>query len=692
MISLINGIISLFQNILIMSISAAVLTGIIILIRLTVGRWMSYRSKALLWLILIPVMIIPFSLIRLVDSGHGVAAPAAWVSVNQAVGQISAEPVVLETNAVEVTAPDNIITQPVTSTVAVLSSSQIVWLTVSLLWILGFTLLLLLHIVSYLQTQRRLQGTQQQLPTVWQDRFAAIIAKTSLNARSISLVQCSQNCSPYLIGLRRIRIAIPTAIAAQSDQEMVNSIIVHELTHLVHRDHLLRIVQCLLQSIHWFNPFCWFAVRLQQKDSEFYCDEKSFQHEVVVNRADYAQALLQTSKIISAQPTVQRTGLITPAFAETGLKLRIQKVLQNKPTHWLIAATATVLILLAAILILPSWMSPVAELERQQTEYIRQFNYEVYANQGLYRSYTLQPEIMNELSIRSVWGLQTIDPKQYYGKQIDEYMIVAQMSAADSGSNDFSKRTTCFYLMVADNKIIGGYRLPFNERVLAEPHSLTGMTLNGATGKTDQEWLDQWQADFGKSWTEPWPDVVQNPIRLQSAEDRQAVDQYLASKEADNPFEITPFDYVQLGRYTAVGLIGKIRSQLNPSESYGVSFLEKTAGELSAVNDIIAQSSSNNGSEDVSAKYAITYLDVPYEEHDMIVNVVCNLPNIARIELIGNGGNVLCAQNYDGGPAMMLYPFSGVIVVAKDGTKELEYNIDHVTFYDTAGNILCVEQ
>lgn len=46
MISLINGIIALFQNILIMSISAAVLTGIILLIRLTVGRWMSNRSKA----------------------------------------------------------------------------------------------------------------------------------------------------------------------------------------------------------------------------------------------------------------------------------------------------------------------------------------------------------------------------------------------------------------------------------------------------------------------------------------------------------------------------------------------------------------------------------------------------------------------------------------------------------------------
>lgn len=220
MISLINGIISLFQNILIMSISAAVLTGIIILIRLTVGRWMSNRSKALLWLILIPVMVIPFSLIRLVDSGQVVTAPATWVSVNQAVGQISVEPVVLEPNPVDVTEPADVVTPPVTSAVAALSASQIIWLTLSVVWLAGFLVFLLLHIFSYLRTLQRLQNNRIQLPTVWQDQFAMIVAKTGLNARFISLVQCSQNCSPYLIGLRHVRIAIPTAIAAQSDQEM----------------------------------------------------------------------------------------------------------------------------------------------------------------------------------------------------------------------------------------------------------------------------------------------------------------------------------------------------------------------------------------------------------------------------------------------------------------------------------------
>ncbi len=137
--------------------------------------------------------------------------------------------------------------------------------------------------------------------------------------------------SPFILGLVRPRIYLPSGISAAS----MEPVIAHEKAHLARRDHWWKPLGFLILAVHWFNPLCWAAYVLLCRDIELACDEK------VVRRMDLAGKKLYSTALLECSAGRRLVSVCPLAFGEVGVKERVKHVLNyKKPAFWVIAAAA----------------------------------------------------------------------------------------------------------------------------------------------------------------------------------------------------------------------------------------------------------------------------------------------------------------------------------------------------------------
>ena len=179
-----------------------------------------------------------------------------------------------------------------------------VWLFAgSLVWLLGFAVLLVWGLVSYLRLARRLRTAVRLEGEVFQTEAVGV---------------------PFLLGFFRPRIYIPYGL----EGERLDSVLAHERFHLRRRDHLVKLLAFALLCVHWFNPLVWLAFCLMGRDMEMRCDEAVLGREAV-RKQTYSETLLSFAlggRFPSPGPL---------AFGETGVKARIRNALRwKRPRRW----------------------------------------------------------------------------------------------------------------------------------------------------------------------------------------------------------------------------------------------------------------------------------------------------------------------------------------------------------------------
>jgi len=152
--------------------------------------------------------------------------------------------------------------------------------------------------------------------------------------------------SPFLLGLIRPVIYVPSSLCTDKDSHAFRYVIKHEQAHVSRWDHIWKPLGFLLLSINWFNPILWVAYILLCRDIEAACDEKVIKDLAADELAYYSRTLLALSSPrheIAACPV---------AFGETGTKSRIKAILNyKKPAFWIIIA-AIVICIAAAVCLL----------------------------------------------------------------------------------------------------------------------------------------------------------------------------------------------------------------------------------------------------------------------------------------------------------------------------------------------------
>lgn len=301
---------ALFWNYFEVTISASIVIGVILLLRLF-SRRVPKSIVCVLWAILFVRLLLPIQ----IESPLSLQTNASTVFRNEV--QYSAE----EQEIIHfVQSPQ--FSEEVYTPVRIDYSSII-----AVVWLTGACAVMLYMFASYLRLRHSLRKAVVKESGV----FVAPGLKTA-----------------FLFGYIRPRIYLPLGLDEQSSA----MVITHERAHLKRGDGWLKLLGFFALAVHWFNPLVWISYALLCRDIEDACDEYVVRDMQESDRKAYASALLACNSCHSRL-------LGSPvAFAEDNVKKRIVRVLNyRKPALWIcIAAVVTVLVV--SVCVLPDAMGP----------------------------------------------------------------------------------------------------------------------------------------------------------------------------------------------------------------------------------------------------------------------------------------------------------------------------------------------
>lgn len=215
-------------------------------------------------------------------------------------------------------AAPTVIQIPVQAAGAVQQASPSPAVIMAWIWCCGMALMVLYALVSYLRLKRRVT--------------------VSMRLRE-NIFLCDSIPSPFILGVIRPRIYLPSALTA----EQSGFVLAHEQAHLSRGDHFWKPLGYLLLCIYWFHPLCWIGYILFCRDIEMACDEHVVKTMAKQERSAYSHTLLECSirsRKISACPL---------AFGEAGVKARVRNVLNyRKPTVWVVTLSCLLCVILAS--------------------------------------------------------------------------------------------------------------------------------------------------------------------------------------------------------------------------------------------------------------------------------------------------------------------------------------------------------
>jgi len=175
----------------------------------------------------------------------------------------------------------------------------------SIVWGIGFAVMLCYMLFSYILLKRKVM---ESVPV------------------KDNVMLCDNIASPFVLGVIRPKIYLVSSMT-ESERQYV---LAHEKAHISRGDNIWKPLGFLLLSVYWFNPLCWVAYWLFNKDIELACDEKVIKNLDNKGRKEYSTALLICN---SGRPMVTACPV---AFGENNVKSRIKNVLSyKKPTVYL---------------------------------------------------------------------------------------------------------------------------------------------------------------------------------------------------------------------------------------------------------------------------------------------------------------------------------------------------------------------
>lgn len=96
--------------------------------------------------------------------------------------------------------------------------------------------------------------------------------------------------SPFIAGLRNVRIYLPRIPESREAQELI---IRHELVHYKRKDILFKNLLLLLQAVHWFNPFMGVFRGYFTEINELACDETVLEGKDRAQRYEYGRLIIE---------------------------------------------------------------------------------------------------------------------------------------------------------------------------------------------------------------------------------------------------------------------------------------------------------------------------------------------------------------------------------------------------------------
>jgi beta-lactamase regulating signal transducer with metallopeptidase domain len=157
----------------------------------------------------------------------------------------------------------------------------------TLAWLAG-AVLALCWLAVRLALGRRILARCEEAGREWVELLEESAAKLGLK-KSIRLFESSEIGAAVTVGAINPAIVVPAG-SAEWPSEKRRYILSHELAHIKRRDGLVEVLATVVKSVHWFNPFVWYAVRAARIERERDCDDAVLS--TGAKPSDYAMLLM----------------------------------------------------------------------------------------------------------------------------------------------------------------------------------------------------------------------------------------------------------------------------------------------------------------------------------------------------------------------------------------------------------------
>lgn len=223
--------------------------------------------------------------------------------------------------------------------------------TIVQIYIVG-VLLLLARMAYNIHTLKRIKNSP---PSHIKEQYQELLNKclAQLNIRSKVLLNISDKINvPMVIGTLKPMILLPLASINNLTVAQVETVILHELAHVKRYDYLVNIIQVVIETLLFYNPFIWLISKQIRAEREFCCDDM-----VTYNtnaKVQYAQALAQLSELQSSNKlSVAATG-----SNKHKLLNRIKRIVEMKKTPINKTQFTFVTIVVTALMLTVTMFSP----------------------------------------------------------------------------------------------------------------------------------------------------------------------------------------------------------------------------------------------------------------------------------------------------------------------------------------------
>jgi len=166
---------------------------------------------------------------------------------------------------------------------------------------------------------------------------------TALTNRKVYLYRCTYAATPMLISLFRPTIILPNR---EYTPLQLESILLHEVTHMRRLDILIKWITLAACALHWFNPLVWLARAEINRNCELSCDEAVIRHMDTSGKQGYGNTLIDIATDTKIPLPVLST---TMCEEKRALKERLTAIMKSKK-HTKLAIFISILVILTAIL------------------------------------------------------------------------------------------------------------------------------------------------------------------------------------------------------------------------------------------------------------------------------------------------------------------------------------------------------
>ncbi|NJM53569.1 MAG: M56 family metallopeptidase [Blastocatellia bacterium] len=169
------------------------------------------------------------------------------------------------------------------------------------LWLIG-VLLFSIRLIGgiwtvHLYKTRKISAVE----THWQEKFDELCESLQIR-RKVRFLQSKMVEIPVVIGWLKPVVLVPASAFLQISPKELETILLHELTHIKRRDYLVNFLNSLIEILFFYHPCVWWISAKIRAEREFAVDEfisQTFETERII----YANALANLEEIRSTSTT-----------------------------------------------------------------------------------------------------------------------------------------------------------------------------------------------------------------------------------------------------------------------------------------------------------------------------------------------------------------------------------------------------